>query len=159
MPRKPRNCPAGPPAVRVGPVYIQPALALAPMAGITSHPFRILAKIYGCGLVFSEMIHARALLHVGSYSSRLAYFHEAERPVGLQLFGSEPKLLAAAAQKAEALGADLVDLNLGCPTPRIVRNGEGGLCCAARNAAPSSAVTAARCPVTVKMRKAGMTPG
>ena len=156
MPRKPRNCPAGPPAVRVGPVYIQPALALAPMAGITSHPFRILAKIYGCGLVFSEMIHARALLHGGSYSSQLTYFHEAERPVGLQLFGSEPKLLAAAAQKAEALGADLVDLNLGCPTPRIVRNGEGGalmrrpqLC-----SAIFKAVTAAvRCPVTVKMRK------
>ena len=156
MPRKSQNCPAGPPAIRIGPVHVQPALALAPMAGVTSHPFRILAREYGCGLVFSEMIHARALLYDGRYSRLLTYFHEAERPVGLQLFGSEPALLAEAAQKAEALGADLVDLNLGCPTPRIVRNGEGGALlrqpqlCSAIFKAVAGAVA---CPVTVKLRK------
>lgn len=86
----------------------------------------------------------------------MTYFSEAERPIGLQLFGSEPVLLAAAAQKAEKLGADLVDLNLGCPTPRIVRNGEGGALlrqpqrCSKIFKAVTRAVT---CPVTVKLRK------
>ncbi len=156
MSRKLQKCPAGPPAIRIGQMHVQPALALAPMAGITSHPFRILAKEYGCGLVFSEMIHARALLQGGRYSRLLTYFQEAERPVGLQIFGSEPVRLAEAAQKVEALGADLVDLNLGCPTPRIVRNGEGGALvrqpqlCSAIFKAVTGAVA---CPVTVKMRK------
>ncbi len=146
----------GPLSVNIGRVCVEPALALAPMAGITSHPFRILARECGCGLVFSEMIHARALLQECSYSRRMTYFEEVERPVGFQIFGSEPALLAKAAQKAEALDADLVDLNLGCPAPRIVHNGEGGALmrqprlCSAIFKAVTRAVSL---PVTVKMRK------
>ncbi|NLA11739.1 MAG: tRNA dihydrouridine synthase DusB [Firmicutes bacterium] len=85
----------------------------------------------------------------------MTYFSEAERPIGLQLFGSEPELLVRAARKAEKLGADLIDLNLGCPTPRIVRNGEGGalllqprLCSKIFKAV----VRAVSCPVTAKLR-------
>ncbi len=155
IPRK-RNCPVGLAYVKIGPVHIEPALALAPMAGITRHPFRILARNYGCGLVFTEMIHGRALLRGGRYSSFLTYFDEAERPIGLQLFGSEPALLAGAAQKAESLGVDLIDLNLGCPSSRTLCNGEGGallrqpqLCSAIFKAV----VDAVTCPVTVKLRK------
>ncbi|HPU02043.1 MAG: tRNA dihydrouridine synthase DusB [Firmicutes bacterium] len=156
MPRKWRDYPVEPPAVRIGPLHIHPPLALAPMAGITSHPFRLLARRHGCGLVFSEMIHARALLHGGSYSRQLTFFEEAERPIGFQLVGSDPELLAAAARQAEALGADLIDLNLGCPSSRIVRNGEGGALmrrpqlCSDIFKAVAEAVS---CPVTVKMRK------
>jgi tRNA-dihydrouridine synthase B len=156
MPLKIQRYPAGPVCVNIGPVHLETALALAPMAGVTSHPLRYLAREYGCGLVFSEMIHARALLHESGYSNQLSYFHEAERPVGLQLFGSEPGLLAEAAQRAEGLGADLVDLNFGCPASRIVRNGEGGALlrqpkrCSAIFKAVTGIVT---CPVTVKLRK------
>lgn len=152
----PPNYPVKLPAVKIGQATVVPAIALAPMAGFTGHPFRILAKEYGCGLVFSEMIHARALLHGAKSTFILTYFSEAERPVGLQLFGSEPALLAEAAQKAEKLGADLVDLNFGCPTPRIVRNGEGGalLRQPQRCSDIFKAVTrAVACPVTVKLRK------
>lgn len=147
---------AAPLFVNIGRVRVEPALALAPMAGVTGHPFRILARECGCGLVFSEMIHARALLQESGYSCRMTYFQEAERPVGLQIFGSEPALLAEAARKVEALKADLIDLNLGCPAPRVVHNGEGGALmrqprlCSAIFKAVTRAVSL---PVTVKMRK------
>lgn len=154
--RKPWDYPTGPTYVKIGSVHVVPAIALAPMAGITGHPFRILARECGCGLVFTEMIHARALMCGGMNSLFLTYFHESERPVGLQLFGSDPGMLAEAAQKAESLGVDLVDLNLGCPTPRILRNGDGGallqqpkLC----SAIFKEVVEAVACPVTVKLRK------
>lgn len=155
-PRNPKSCRVGLLSVNIGRVCVEPALALAPMAGATGHPLRILARERGCGLVFSEMIHARALLQGGSYSRLMTYYHEAERPVGLQIFGSDPALLARAAQKVEMLKADLVDLNLGCPAPRVVRNGEGGSLmrqpqlCSAIFEAVTRAVSI---PVTVKMRK------
>ncbi len=154
--QKSRTYQGGQQPVEIGPICVRPALALAPMAGITSHPFRVLVKERGCGLVFSEMIHARALLNESRYGLLSAYFHERERPVGLQLFGSQPEELAGAAWKMEALGADLVDLNLGCPTPRIMQNGEGGalmrqpqLCSAIFKAVAGSVA----CPVTIKLRK------
>lgn len=143
--------------MNIGPVAVEPGLALAPMAGVTSHPFRLLAREYGCGLVYSEMISARGLLYGGNRRNFFSlYYTERERPIAFQLFGAEPALLAAAAQKLEAHGADIIDLNLGCPVRKIVRNGEGGalmrnphLCASIFRAV----VEAVRCPVTVKMRK------
>lgn len=142
--------------MKIGPVNIEPRLVLAPMAGVTNHPFRVLVKEQGCGVVFSEMISARGLLQSGNRSRFLLYYSDYEKPIAFQLFGSDPAVMAVAAQKLEALGADIIDLNLGCPTRKIVSNGEGGalmrdprLCSVLFRAV----VQAVCCPVTVKMRR------
>lgn len=133
-----------------------PNLVLAPMAGVTNQPFRLLVKEQGCGLVCSEMISAAALCYGSKRTEALLYFTEAERPLSIQLFGSEPQVMARAAQKLEQYSPDIIDLNLGCPTPKIVRNGDGGAllrdperCSAIFEAV----VKAVRCPVTIKIRK------
>jgi tRNA-dihydrouridine synthase B len=142
--------------LKLGGNTVYPALALAPMAGVTGHPFRLLAKEQGCGLVYSEMISARGLCCPGKRTEALLYYSEAERPVAFQLFGSEPAVLAAAAQILEERSVDLIDLNLGCPTPKITRNGDGGALM--RDPTRCSAifeavVEAVNCPVSVKIRK------
>ncbi len=142
--------------MKLGGVTVYPALALAPMAGITSHPFRLLVKEQGCGLVYSEMISARGLCCPGKRTEVLLCYSEAERPVAFQLFGSDPAVLAAAAQILQARSVDLIDLNLGCPTPKITRNGDGGALM--RDPTRCSAifeavVKAVSCPVSVKIRK------
>lgn len=137
-------------------ITVDPGLALAPMAGITGHPFRLLAKEQGCRLLFSEMVSAKGLVYNNRRNRSLLYFTEEERPIGFQLFGSEPVILAEAAKHLEQHGADFIDLNLGCPTPKITRNGEGGalmrrpgLC----SRIFEVVVKAVACPVTVKLRK------
>jgi len=142
--------------LKIGPIEVNPGLALAPMAGITDHPFRLLAKRQGCPLLYSEMISAKGLLYNNRRHHHLLYYSEEERPIGFQLFGSDPQILARAAIRLEEHGADFIDLNLGCPTPKITRNGEGGALlrqpalCSAIFGAVSGAVS---CPVTVKLRK------
>ncbi len=142
--------------LEIGSLKVQPGLALAPMAGITNHPFRVLAKEQGCPLVYSEMISAKGLLYNGRRSSMLLHFTDQERPIGFQLFGSNPLIIASAAQKLEQIGADFIDLNMGCPTRKITSNCEGGalmrdpaLCSEIFQAV----VNAVSCPVTVKLRK------
>ncbi|MEW5784415.1 MAG: tRNA dihydrouridine synthase DusB [Bacillota bacterium] len=142
--------------MKIGSILVEPGIVLAPMAGITNHPFRLLAKEQGCALVVSEMISARGLVHGAEHSRHLLFYSEAEKPFVYQLFGSEPAVMSKAAWKLEAAGADLIDLNLGCPTRKIVRNGDGGAlmreperCSAIFDAV----VRAVNCPVTVKMRK------
>lgn len=142
--------------LKIGTLQIEPGLVLAPMAGITNHAFRILAREQGCRLLFTEMISAKGLLHDNNRNRSLFYFTEQERPLGFQLFGSDPLIMARAAHRLENLGADLIDLNLGCPTRKITRNGEGGALMReqARCREIFKAVTeAVSCPVTVKMRK------
>lgn len=143
-------------SVKIGDHKINPALALAPMAGITSQPFRLLAKEQGCQLLVSEMISAKGLIYQSGRSEELYRFSEEERPIGLQLFGSDPAVLAAAAQKLEALNPDFIDLNLGCPTPKVTKNGDGAALM--RNPSLCSKIfkavkNAVCCPVTVKLRK------
>jgi len=142
--------------LKIGSLEVQPGLTLAPMAGITSQPFRLLAKEQGCRLLFSEMISAKGLLYGNYRSDALLYFTEYERPIGLQIFGSDPKIMAAAAVRIEKHKPDFIDLNLGCPTRKITKNGEGGALL--RNPALCSEIfkavrSAVSCPVTVKLRK------
>jgi nifR3 family TIM-barrel protein len=143
-------------SLQIGSLQVQPGLALAPMAGVTSHPFRLLAKEQGCKLLYSEMISAKGLVYANNRNRSLLYYTEEERPIGLQLFGSEPAILARAAEKLERLGVDFIDLNFGCPVRKVTRNAEGGallrqpaLCSAIFNAV----IGAVSCPVTVKLRK------
>lgn len=126
------------------------------MAGVTSHPFRLLAGEQGCRLFFSEMISAKGLIFNNRRTESLLYFTERDRPIGIQLFGSDPELLARAAAKIEKYSPDFIDLNLGCPTRKITKNGEGGALLL--NPALCSNIfravtTAVSCPVTVKVRK------
>lgn len=142
-------------SVKIGHLVVEPALVLAPMAGVTNAPFRLLAKEQGCRLVISEMISARGLLYNQPRSRLLYYFTEAERPVGLQLFGHDPQVMASAAARLEALRPDFIDLNLGCPTHKVIKNGDGGALL--RNPALVSKIfkavkKAVSCPVTVKLR-------
>lgn len=141
---------------KIGAIEVRPGVALAPMAGVTNHPFRLLAKEQGCPLLYSEMISAKGLLYNHRRHHDLLYFTEPERPLGFQLFGSEPQILARAAARLEQGGVDFIDLNLGCPTPKITRNGEGGALL--RNPRLcgdifKTVVGAVSCPVTVKVRK------
>ena len=104
--------------MQIGNIRLSAPVALAPMAGITDMPFRIICKELGCGLVVSEMVK-----NVKTFDMlRIA---QEERPAAIQLFGSNPMELARAAKIVEADGADIIDFNMGCPVPKIVNNGEG----------------------------------
>ncbi len=142
--------------LQIGSIKVDPGLVLAPMAGVTDHPFRLLAKEQGCRLLVSEMISAKGLTHSNNRNRSLLYFTETEKPIGLQIFGSDPAILARAAVTIEERGADFIDLNLGCPTRKITRNAEGGALLRQPDLCSrifKTVVDAVSCPVTVKLRK------
>ncbi|TCK90578.1 tRNA-U20-dihydrouridine synthase [Natranaerovirga hydrolytica] len=111
--------------MKIGSLEIANNVFLAPMAGITDLPFRLLCKEQGCGLVYTEMISAKGLYYENKNTDLLLQTKEEERPVGVQLFGSDPKLLAEMAKKIEDAPIDLIDINMGCPVPKVVNNKEG----------------------------------
>jgi tRNA-dihydrouridine synthase B len=142
--------------MRLGKIELTNNLILAPMAGISDMPFRLLAKKMGAGLVYSEMISDKGLLYQNPHTLKMLAINPEERPVALQIFGSDPYSLAEAAKIVEQAGADIIDLNMGCPMPKIVKNGEG----AALLKNPEivfrimqSVTAAVQTPVTVKIRK------
>ena len=100
-------------------------LRLAPMAGVTNAPFRLVARECGAGLLTSEEIDARALVADNAHTRELARYLPGERPLAMQLLGADPDVLAEAARRLEGAGADAVDLNMGCPVPKIVAKGQG----------------------------------
>lgn len=142
--------------VQVGSVLIDPPFALAPMAGMTDTAFRRLVKrLGGCGLVVTEMVSAEGLVRGIHRTLQYAEFTEEERPVAVQIFGGDPQTMAAAAQIVEGMGADLVDVNMGCPVPKIAKHAAG--CSLMREPDRAEAVVramvrAVRIPVTAKMR-------
>lgn len=111
--------------MQIGNIRLSAPVALAPMAGITDMPFRIICKELGCGLVVSEMVSAKGLLYKNVKTFDMLRIAQEERPAAIQLFGSNPMELARAAKIVEANGADIIDFNMGCPVPKIVNNGEG----------------------------------
>jgi tRNA-dihydrouridine synthase B len=108
--------------MKFGSLQLSGNLVLAPMSGISDYPFRRIAKEYGCSLVFTEMISADGLLRKGESFLKIG---ENEHPVSVQLFGSTPGILAEAAQMAESMGADAIDINMGCPAKQVVEAGAG----------------------------------
>lgn len=111
--------------MKIGTVELENNVFLAPMAGVTDLPFRILCKEMGCGLVYSEMVSAKGILYDNKNTTELLEIDPKERPVAVQLFGSDPEILGAMAKKIESYPIDIIDVNMGCPAPKIVKNGEG----------------------------------
>ncbi len=142
--------------VRIGQVTLESPYVVAPMAGMTDSAFRRLVKRQGgCGLVVTEMVSSEGLVRGIDRTLEYAEFTEEERPVSIQIFGGDPEKMADAAQIVEALGADVVDVNMGCPVPKIARHNAG--CSLMREPEHAASVIASmakkvRIPVTVKMR-------
>ncbi|RQD76213.1 MAG: tRNA dihydrouridine synthase DusB [Candidatus Syntrophonatronum acetioxidans] len=142
--------------MNLGSLHLKNSIFLAPMAGITNSAFRQIVKDLGCGLVFTEMVNARGLVEGLKNARELAEYVPREKPIGLQIFGSDPSFMARAAALGEEEGFDLIDINMGCPTPKIVKNGEGAALMKDLPLASeimSSVVKAVNIPVTVKIRR------
>lgn len=112
-------------SLKIGNVTLENNLILAPMAGVTDLPFRLLCKEQGVGLICTEMISAKAIYFKNKNTETLMEIDERERPVSLQLFGSDPDLMAEIARQIEPRNFDILDINMGCPVPKVVNNGEG----------------------------------
>lgn len=100
-------------------------LILAPMAGVCDQPFRLLCKEQGCDILYSEMVSAKAIYYNNKNTKPLLAMDEREKPFGLQLFGSDPEIMAEMAKRIESNGYSFIDVNMGCPVPKVVNNGEG----------------------------------
>ena len=141
--------------MQIGNIRLGAPVALAPMAGITDMPFRVICKELGCGLVVSEMVSAKGLLYKNVKTFDMLRIAPEERPAAIQLFGSVPQELARAAKIVEADDADIVDFNMGCPVPKIVNNGEGSALMKNPQLAYeilARMADAVKIPVTVKIR-------
>lgn len=128
---------------------------LAPMAGITDHAFRTFMRKLDASLVVTELISAAGIEHKSQRTMDLMSYDESQRPIGIQLFGEDPEMLGKAAQVAEAHGADFVDLNFGCPVPKVVKKGAGSAMLKdlpAMQKVLSACVKAVKIPVTIKIR-------
>lgn len=111
--------------VKIGNVSLANNIFLAPMAGVTDMPFRILCKEQGCGLVYTEMVSSKGMYYNDEKSNKLADIHCEEKPVAVQIFGSDPLILARIAYTLNDSECSIIDINMGCPTPKITKNGEG----------------------------------
>lgn len=141
--------------MRIGKIELDVPVALAPMAGISDLPYRVICRKFGCGLTVSEMVSAKGLLYKNEKTFAMLRIDKAERPTAIQLFGSVPEELAEAARIVEARGADIIDFNMGCPVPKVVNNGEGSALMKTPELAGKileAMVKAVRIPVTVKFR-------
>jgi tRNA-dihydrouridine synthase B len=140
----------------IGKTALPSAVGVAPMAGMTDSAFRRLVKRNGgCGLVVTEMVSAEGIVRGIDRTLEYAEYTEEERPVSVQIFGGDPQKMASAAQVVEGMGADIVDINMGCPVPKIAKHNAG--CSLMREPAHAASIVAAmvkavRIPVTVKMR-------
>lgn len=142
--------------MKIGDFCLDYPVALAPMAGVTDQAYRILCREQGCGLMYTEMVSAKAIYYKNRNTAPLMAVSEAEGPVALQLFGSEPELMAEIAAMVEDGPYAFIDINMGCPVPKVVNNGEGSaLMKNPRLAAQIVKAMTDKChkPVTVKFRK------
>ena len=142
--------------LRIGNTVLENNVILAPMAGVTDLPFRVLCREQGAGCVVTEMVSATAVLYNNKNTRELLQIDPAERPAAVQLFGSEPDIMAEIAARLEEGPYDYIDVNMGCPVPKIVNNGEGSALMKNPERAKevlTAMVKAVKKPVTVKFRK------
>ncbi|HPD01160.1 MAG TPA: tRNA dihydrouridine synthase DusB [Acetivibrio sp.] len=142
--------------MKIGSVSLDNNVFLAPMAGITDIPFRLLCKEQGCGLVYTEMVSAKGIYYNDEKSKKLTMTDRREGPVALQIFGSDPGIMAKVAESLNESSACIVDINMGCPTPKITKNGEGSALMLKPELVGRIVKEVTRAsvkPVTVKIRK------
>ncbi|MGB8658560.1 MAG: tRNA dihydrouridine synthase DusB [Candidatus Zixiibacteriota bacterium] len=141
--------------MKIGNLILSGKVILAPLSGVADTPFRLLAKRFGAGLVYTEMISAEGLMRGNTGSLRLLYFRDEERPIGVQIFGANPESMASACPSIDRLKPDLIDLNFGCPVKKVVqKNGGAALLKDLRllEKIVSAVTRSSRLPVTVKTR-------
>ena len=143
--------------MKIGNLSIETPIFLAPMAGVTDYPFRVLCKEQGAGIVYSEFVSAHGIIRENLKTLQMIKFSDFERPIGIQIFGDSPEIMAEAAKQVEnKFEPDIIDINYGCPVPKITKKGAGSA--ALRDLCLMDDITAAvvesvpNTPVTVKMR-------
>lgn len=142
--------------MKIGNVELANNVFLAPMAGITDMAYRAICKGFGCGLTYTEMVSAKGLYYKSENTKDLMALAPEEKPAAIQIFGSDPDVLASIAAQVQEAGADIIDINMGCPTPKIVRNGDGSALMQRPELVAEivKKVTAGvTVPVTIKIRK------
>ena len=142
--------------MKIGNVEIENSLALGPMAGVTDLPFRLLCKEQGAGLLCMEMVSAKAIYYKNKNTQELMRILPEERPVSLQLFGSDPEIMSEMAKQIEEKPFDILDVNMGCPVPKVVNNGEGSALMKNPKLVREIVTAMAKAikkPLTVKIRK------
>ncbi|WP_101877705.1 tRNA dihydrouridine synthase DusB [Lachnoclostridium edouardi] len=142
--------------LKIGNVIIPNPLALGPMAGVTDLPFRILCKEQGCGLLYTEMVSAKAILYKNKNTNALLEIKQEEHPIAVQLFGSDPDIMGEIGAKVAEGPCDIIDINMGCPVPKVVNNGEGSALMKNPELVEkilTSMVKKIKKPVTIKIRK------
>ena len=142
--------------LRIGNVELENNLVLAPMAGVTDPPFRKICREQGCGLLYTEMVSAKAILYHNRNTKELLQVEPKERPIAVQLFGSDPEIISEMAAKIADGPYDIIDFNMGCPVPKVVNNGEGSALMKDPHLVEqilSALVKKVKKPVTVKFRK------
>jgi len=142
--------------MRIGSLNIEGYVALGPMAGVTDRAFREICKSFGCGLMFTEMVSAKAYYYQDKKTEAIMEISESERPVGLQIFGHEPEIMADMVSKLHDYNHDILDINMGCPAPKIVKNGDGSALMKDLKLIEkivTSVVKVSNKPVSVKIRK------
>ena len=143
--------------MNIGTIHINSPVLLAPMAGITDYPFRILCKEMGAGIVYSEFVSADGIIRENSKTLSLIHFEEAERPIGIQIFGSDADVMSQAARYVvDTFKPDILDINYGCPVPKVTKKGGGSAAlqdlCLMDDITSAVVESVPEVPVTVKMR-------
>jgi tRNA-dihydrouridine synthase B len=141
--------------LKIGPVEVWPPVILAPMSGVTNRTMRALYKPFGLGLTVTEFVSSNALKYANRRTMEMIDQHGIERPVSTQLWGDDPQTMAQAARLVRECGADIVDINFGCPAPKVTKTNGGSACLRDPDrceAIVRAVVDAVDCPVTVKMR-------
>lgn len=142
--------------MKIGNVVLENNVFLAPMAGVTDRPFRILCKEQNCGFVYTEMVSAKGMHYNDEKSFKIGELADEEMPAGIQIFGSDPKIMAEIAYKLNDSRASLIDINMGCPAPKVTKNGEGSALMRTPELAGEIIREVSKAsvkPVTVKFRK------
>ncbi|MDU4862403.1 MAG: tRNA dihydrouridine synthase DusB [Terrisporobacter othiniensis] len=142
--------------MKIGNVQLNNKVFLSPMAGVTDLPFRLICKEKGCGMLYTEMINAKALCYDDENTKKMLKIEDEEHPIAVQIFGSEPEFMGKAAAIMNEYPNEILDINMGCPAPKVIRNGDGSALMRNPKLASevlSSVVKNSKKPVTLKIRK------
>ncbi|MDE3460082.1 tRNA dihydrouridine synthase DusB [Clostridioides difficile] len=142
--------------MKIGNLELKNKVFLSPMAGVTDLPFRLICKEQGCGLLYTEMINGKALCYDDENTKKMIKIEEEEHPVAVQIFGSEPEFMGRAAEIMNDYSNEILDINMGCPAPKVVKNGDGSALMKNPKLAEEvlrAVVKNSKKPVTLKIRK------